>query len=320
MIVLTYGNFCPNSLPCRLIWLTAYSGQHKARYGCYTDMETIKIHVLHCGLVHTSPYLPFDTGRAGMLKVAGIGVPAKDWVWMPVSAYYIEHPKAKILVDTGWSRRMSPEGLPDKKAQIAELGRLLYTMNQGYLPAGEAVDEQLKNLGVNTSDLDYVILTHLDCDHVCGVRQVADARHILVSEAEMKFVRQFSLTNKVRFRSQWWKGVPLELFPWNGNEGPFGRSFDLLGDKSVQLINIPGHTEGLVAVKITNGKGKYVLIDSDGAYGSKSWQDMILPGIADNRREQLLSLQWIREMSMNGDCVESLANHDVEIKPHIIEL
>lgn len=38
-------------------------------------METIKIHVLHCGEVHTSPYLPFDTDNAGMLKVAGIGVP-----------------------------------------------------------------------------------------------------------------------------------------------------------------------------------------------------------------------------------------------------
>lgn len=47
---------------------------------------------------------------------------------------------------------------------------------------------------------------------------------------------------------------------------------------------------------------------------------MILPGIADNRRKQLASLQWIREMSLNDDCVESLANHDVEVQPHIIEL
>lgn len=32
-------------------------------------MEIIKIHVSHCGEVHTSPYLPFDTDNAGMLKV-----------------------------------------------------------------------------------------------------------------------------------------------------------------------------------------------------------------------------------------------------------
>lgn len=283
-------------------------------------METIKIHVLHCGRVHTSPYLPFDTDNASLLKVAGIGVPAEDWVWMPVSAYYIEHPKGKILVDTGWSRRMSPKGVLDKEAQIAELGRLLYSLNQGYVAPGKAIDEQLKELGVQTSDLDYVVLTHLDCDHVCGLHQVADAKHILVSEAEMKFVKQFSLTNMVRFRKQWWEGVPLELFPWNGAEGPFRRSFDLFGDGSVQLINIPGHTEGLVAVKITNHDGKYILIDSDGAYGSKSWKEMILPGIAANRKQQLASLQWIREMSMIDDCIESLANHDVDVHPHLIEL
>lgn len=283
-------------------------------------MEKIKIHVLHCGKVHTSPYLPFDTDGAGMLKVAGIGVPKDEWVWMPVSAYYIEHPKAKILVDTGWSRRISPAGVIDRKAQISELGHVLYSMNQGYLPAGEAVDEQLQKLGVATSDLDYVILTHLDCDHVCGVHQVSDARHILVSEAEMKFAKKFSIVNKFRFQKRWWQDVPLEFFPWSGAEGPFRRSYDLLGDGSVQLINIPGHTEGLVAVKITNDCGKYVLIDSDGAYGSKSWEEMILPGIADNRKEQLISLQWIREMSLNKNCIASLANHDAEIQPHVIAL
>ena len=88
----------------------------------------------------------------------------------------------------------------------------------------------------------------------------------------------------------------------------------------MQLVNIPGHTEGLVAVKVTNPQGRYVLIDSDGAYGSKSWREMVPPGIADNRSEQRTSLQWIREMSMNPDCVESLANHDAGVRPHVIEL
>ena len=38
----------------------------------------IKIHILHCGMVHTSPYLPYNTGGAGLLKIAGFGVPKKD--------------------------------------------------------------------------------------------------------------------------------------------------------------------------------------------------------------------------------------------------
>lgn len=49
---------------------------------CYRYMANINIHILHCGHVHTSPYFPFDTG-GGMLKVAGIGVPRREWIWMP---------------------------------------------------------------------------------------------------------------------------------------------------------------------------------------------------------------------------------------------
>lgn len=53
---------------------------------------------------------------------------------------------------------------------------------------------------------------------------------------------------------------------------------------------------------------------------SMAMEEMILPGIADNRKQQLASLEWIRQMSMNENCVESLANHDVETKPHEIVL
>ena len=61
----------------------------------------------------------------------------------------IEHPKAKILVDCGWNREMSPNGEFDKAAQIKSLGsRLLYLVNQGVVEKGEAVDEQLNKLGL----------------------------------------------------------------------------------------------------------------------------------------------------------------------------
>lgn len=53
---------------------------------------------------------------------------------------------------------------------------------------------------------------------------------------------------------------------------------------------------------------------------SMAMEEMILPGIADNRKQQLASLEWIRQMSMNENSVESLANHDVETKPHVIVL
>ncbi len=115
----------------------------------------------------------------------------KDRLWLPVSSYFIEHPKGKLLVDCGWHRDMSPDGVFDKMAQIRSLGsRALYLVNQGKLEKGKAADEQLMVLGIKPSDLDYVLLSHLDCDHVNGLGLVKDAKHILVSGDELEGSRK----------------------------------------------------------------------------------------------------------------------------------
>ena len=107
-------------------------------------MANIKIHVWHTGRVCVSPALPFGGDHCNLLKASGLFGKKKDRLWLPVSVYLIEHPKGRILVDTGWHRDMSPKGTFDKHAQIKSLGsRLLYMVNQGVVPPGEAVNEQL---------------------------------------------------------------------------------------------------------------------------------------------------------------------------------
>ena len=281
----------------------------------------IKIHVLHAGDVRVSPYLPFGGDHCSLLKASGMGTPKKKWLWLPVFCFLVEHPKGRILVDTGWHREMSPEGTYDRKAQIRSLGsRLLYMTNQGRIERGAAVDEQLEGMGLSAHDLDYVLLTHLDCDHASGLRLVGDARRILVARTEMEYAMNGSLVCRVRYNKRWWDGVNLTLFDWNAGEGPVGRSYDLLGDGSVALINIPGHSAGLCAVRVRNGEGRFVLLFSDGGYAARSWKEMITSGIAMDKELQRRSLLWIREESMKEECVESLASHDADLKPHSITL
>ena len=278
----------------------------------------IKIHVLHTGEVRASPYLPFGGDNCNLLKASGMTTPKKDWIWLPVSVYLIEHPKGLILVDTGWHRDMSPEGVYDKAAQIKSLGsRVLYNVNQGQIPLGKAVDEQLEGMGIKPVDIDYVLLTHLDCDHANGLRAVKDAKRILVAAEELECARKNGF---IRYKKKWWEGVDMHTIEWNGTEGPAGKSFDLFGDGSVKMINIPGHCDGLCAVKITREDGKYVLLFSDGGYATKSWKEMITSGVSLDKDKQKKSLMWIREQSMDSNCMESLATHDTDIKPHVIEL
>ena len=282
-------------------------------------MSNIKIHVFHTGEVCVAPDLPFGGDNSNAIKASGVFGKKEDRLWLPVSAYLIEHPKGKFLVDTGWAREMSPNGEFDKKAQIKSLGSvMLYEVNQGRIALGECIDEQLAAMGIKDSDLDAVLLTHLDCDHANGLPQVKGAKKFLVAADEVKFATK--LTNRVRYYKKWWKDIPLTKFNWNDNQGPVGKSYDLLGDGSIELINIPGHADGLFAVKVKNDEGKFVLLFSDGGSARKSWEQMITSGIAADKALQKQSLQWIREQSLDPDCVESLANHDPDIQPHVIEL
>lgn len=282
-------------------------------------MSDIKIHVFHTGEVCVAPDLPFGGDNSNAIKASGVFGKKEDRLWLPVSAYLIEHPKGKFLVDTGWARDMSPKGEFDRKAQIKSLGSVvLYEVNQGRIGLGQCIDEQLLTMGVRDTDLDAVLLTHLDCDHANGLKQVKGAKRFLVSADELKFASK--ITNKVRYCKAWWDGIDLTAFDWNDTQGPVGRSYDLLGDGSIELINIPGHCSGLFAVKVKNEEGKFALLFSDGGYARKSWEEMITSGIAADKALQKQSLAWIREQSLDENCVESLATHDPDIAPHVIEL
>lgn len=174
-------------------------------------MKEIKIRVLHTGSVCVAPALPFGGESVNPLKLSPIMVKKSDRLWLPVSSYLIEHPKGKILVDCGWHRDMSPNGEFDKKAQIRSLGsRALYLVNQGKVEKGQAIDEQLLRLGITPADLDYVILSHLDCDHVNGVGLVKDAKHILVSKDELIGSSKKGRKNKIRYQNKWWNGSELK--------------------------------------------------------------------------------------------------------------
>ena len=90
------------------------------------------------------------------IAYTGIGRSKKLRIWLPVTAYLIEHPNGKILIDTGWHSdvRTNP---------IKHLSPLLYMASKPKLLEEEAVNEQLKKLNIQTKDLDYVFVTHMDC-------------------------------------------------------------------------------------------------------------------------------------------------------------
>lgn len=217
-----------------------------------------------------------------------------------------------ILIDTGWNTVNRT-----KVGQIKNLN-FQYPVNQAKLPAGQAINEQLAKLGIFPRDLDYVLMSHLHCDHADGLSLVKNAKRIMVSEEEWFAANR----DYLRYLHHEWKGVPIETFKLtNSKEGAFGRSFDLFGDGSIQMIWEPGHSAGLCATKVQiPGQNKYVLLAADGGYAAKSWEQNLTPGVVINRLAAQKSLDYLAKVSKDPNCIELLANHDPNVKPHVITL
>ncbi len=94
-------------------------------------------------------------------------------------------------------------------------------------------------------------------------------------------------------------------------------AIDLLGDESIQLVNVPGHTDGQAAILVHSGE-RFVLLAADAAYSPRNWQESITPGFGFAREWQLKSLKWIAEMASDPGCVAVLCSHDPAIAPTFI--
>ena len=280
------------------------------------EVIAVKIHILHCGYIRVSESVPY--GNSIDLKNTARQLTAADKkrITLPVCAYLIEHPQGLILVDTGWCRDISPEGGYDPKAVGRILPPHLAALYHPYLPAGLAILEQLAAMSIRPEELEYVLLTHLDSDHVAGLRHVNRAKHIIVPEDEYFW----SCRTVYKTRQPWslWIDQPIERRYYRGSPlGPNRWAIDLFGDESVQLVNVPGHTDGQAAIILRSG-GRFVLLAADAAYSPRNWQESITPGFGFARKWQLKSLKWIAEMAADPGCAAVLCSHDPAIAPSVI--
>jgi N-acyl homoserine lactone hydrolase len=264
------------------------------------------IHVWHTGKVYIDRALAFREKTLHPAPFTGILRPKSKKDWFPVSAYLIEHPKGKILVDTGWSEDIRID-------QKRHVGWISHTMFKASLPPGESIRERLSSIGLEDSDLDYVLLTHLHSDHVSGLKDISGAKQILTSSLEMK-----AASKDLGYSPSMWQGVSIETFQLESIPfGPYNKGIDLFGDETIYLVHTPGHSKGQFSVMVKTDKG-WVLLISDVGYAERSWRDFVLPGITTNRKEATDSLRWVQQFSQREDCVMVLANHDPHISPHII--
>lgn len=269
----------------------------------------IKVDAMRCGTVGTDETIPDRSKSKNPYAYTGVLRGERHRVWLPVYAYLIEHPKGRILVDTGWHTDVRTD-------QKKHLSWKLNIASKAILPAGEAVNEQLTARGLTPADMDMVLLTHLDVDHASGLSLVKDAKTIYAGKAELEAAAH----GDIRYNPKLWEDISIRPVPMTENPAfPHGEAWDVFGDETVYFVNLAGHSAGMTGVLIQHN-GKKVILTGDACYNRHNWEDMKLPGITADAEKAKRSIEWVAKMSASPNCMEILATHDAEILPHTVEL
>lgn len=277
----------------------------------------MKLHILRCGSMRVSPAVPFGNGISLQNSARELLSPDRMRVELPVFCFLLEHPRGPILVDAGWCRELSPAGVYDPAAVRRVLPAHLAAFYRPELPAGMAVDEQLAARGIRPEDLRAVVLTHLDPDHVAGLRHLGGAKDMILPEDE--YFWSCRAVYKARQPRSLWIDQPIRRIYYRGSPlGPARLAIDLFGDESLQLVNLPGHTDGQAAVLIRSGR-RFLLLAADAAFSPRNWQEEISPGFGFDEEMQRKSLRWLREMAKDPACAGVLCSHDPDLSPGTLE-
>ena len=265
-------------------------------------MDKLKLYIFHTGKVQVDRAIPLH--ERNPLAVTGLFRSKAKQMILPVSAYLIVHPKGNVLIDTGWDTKYAHERPKQLFGMVDRISAPIIGGNKG-------IDSKLASVGLCPKDIDRIFISHMDFDHVSGLRLVKDAKDIRCSEEEWAACSKFSL----RYVDTWTCVCNIGTFAFQPSGiGPVGRSCDVFGDGTLLLVHTPGHSHGLFSVMI-RGRDRYVVLGNDAAYLPESFSEHKIPGFTVNNQLAEKSLDWLIQCKNDPACIGVFVNHD----PNVLE-
>ncbi len=240
---------------------------------------SVKLYAMTCGEL---------TGSLGNLMEGGEGE-----VKLPVPSYLVEHPKGRLLFDTG----IHPDCQTDPEARAGT--RIAQLFKFDFRP-GDEVSARLEAIDRDPAAIDLVVNSHLHFDHVGGNALIPNAT-VIVQKRE------------------WEAGMDPEIAALRGfNRRDFDLGHkvktvegehDLFGDGRVVLIPTYGHTPGHQSLKLRLDSGDIVLA-ADSCYFCRTLRERRLPVRVHDRDQMHASLEKLAQLEAGGARI--FFGHDAE--------
>lgn len=230
----------------------------------------------------------------------------------PINVYVIEHPRGKVVFDTGQdiasvsSADYFPRGI---------FGWLFARLARFEIQEDQTFEYGLAKLGLEPRDIDYAILSHLHQDHIGGLKSFIDTKtRVIADENELRaarkpgavlegYMRKHIFLPGLRFESPAYDRLPDGALPG------FTHAWDIFGDGLVLVLQLPGHTIGSLALLVNYRRPGPVLLVGDLTYDVRLLKEKVVPGVG-NKNSMLNASERVMNLMSSMDELIIAAAHD----------
>ena len=247
-------------------------------------MVDANVHVVDRGSIRADPNYAVEGHTT-----ASVGEPTPECgrIETPVYNLLVEHPEGTILWDTGSHPDAGSGHWPSE----------LYAEFEHYDAADRDLETALGEIGYRIEDVDYVIQSHLHPDHAGGLHRFAGTdTPVFVHREELKHAYYSAKTDAGEDAY-----LPADFdrdLEWRIVHGDRETHFE-----GIELLHLPGHTPGLMGMRIDLENAGTVVFAGDEFYLRENFEERrpLGGGLLWSKREWFESLRLIEELQRRHD-------------------
>lgn len=223
-----------------------------------TTSSDVRLYTLNCGTINVHDGEDFSD----------VGYYKHKPLVLSDPCYLIKHDKKWMLWDLGLGDKYVGNPFENKAFGVT-------------FSASISLVDQLKQLGLTPSNIEYVGISHAHLDHVGNIGLFPKAT-LLIQRAEYTSIQQHPEP----------AGVEKDLFPLvrKMSKTLITGNYDVFGDGSVVMLSTPGHTPGHQSLEIKLPHSGVVVLSGDLYHTRDAYRHRLVPVSNVNRADTLASM------------------------------